>query len=281
MSELFRGRTMVIATMHGKEQVIAPVLEQALKVNCITIPGLDTDQWGTFSGERERPDTPLNTARLKCMQALEHSGFDLAVASEGSFGPHPYVYFVPAGEEFLLLLDKRNGIEIAVRHLDTKVNYAGDAVDTEADLLRFAEKAGFPEHALILRRSRTEFDGMVKGINDADRLLGTFRDLKCRFGGAYAETDMRAHLNPTRMEVIGRAARKLADNVLSRCPNCEMPGFSITDSVPGLPCRICRTPTRSARAVIYTCSHCAYRKILPFPQGRRTEDPIYCDRCNP
>lgn len=49
--QLFGGRSLVIATRHQKEKVIAPLLEDALGVKCFTIADLNTDLLGTFSGE--------------------------------------------------------------------------------------------------------------------------------------------------------------------------------------------------------------------------------------
>ena len=70
---------------------------------------LDTDQLGTFTGEVERKSDPITTARNKCVVAMELSNCDLAIASEGSFGPHPSISFIPADDEFLLFIDKKYG----------------------------------------------------------------------------------------------------------------------------------------------------------------------------
>ncbi|MFZ9719179.1 MAG: DUF6671 family protein [Chitinophagaceae bacterium] len=34
-------------------------------------------------------------------------------------------------------------------------------------------------------------------------------------------------------------------------------------------------------AWVYVCSHCGYRKKDVYPHEKTTEDPMYCDRCNP
>ncbi len=78
---MFKGRTLLIATKHRKEQVISPILEEALGVKCIVSENIDTDVLGTFTGEVERTNSPLETARMKC-----------ELASEGSFGSHPYLF---------------------------------------------------------------------------------------------------------------------------------------------------------------------------------------------
>jgi hypothetical protein len=51
--QLFKDCTLVIATMHGKEKVIAPLLVKALGVKIIVPENFDTDLYGTFSGEIE------------------------------------------------------------------------------------------------------------------------------------------------------------------------------------------------------------------------------------
>ena len=55
----------VLATMHGKERVIAPILEQGLGLRVALALGLDTDRFGTFSREVERTGSQLDAARAK------------------------------------------------------------------------------------------------------------------------------------------------------------------------------------------------------------------------
>ena len=63
---MFKGRNLIIATKHGKEKVIAPIVEKELGVKCFVTKDLDTDILGTFTGEVERKDDPLTAARKKC-----------------------------------------------------------------------------------------------------------------------------------------------------------------------------------------------------------------------
>ena len=131
---MFKGRKLVIATKHEKEKVIAPILEKELGVKCFVTPDLDTDLLGTFTGEVGRKDDPIITARKKCLIAMELSNCDLSVASEGSFGQHPYLPFVPADDEFLLFIDKKNNVEIIARELSTETNFNGKQINTEEEL---------------------------------------------------------------------------------------------------------------------------------------------------
>jgi len=92
---------------------------------------------------------------------------------------------------------------------------------------------------------------------------------------------MRAMYNPTRMQIIEQATQKLVLKIKSLCPECQTPGFGITETIQGLPCEICQNPTRSILAYIYTCQQCTFSKEDRFPKGKFAEDPGLCDWCNP
>ncbi len=278
---MFKGRSIIIATKHQKEQAIAPVFEKELGVKCFIVPNLDTDQLGTFTGEVERKSDPITTARNKCVVAMELSNCDLAIASEGSFGPHPSISFIPADDEFLLFIDKKYGLEIIARELSTETNFNGAIVTTQEMLMAFAKKAKFPSHGLILRKSKEEFNGMIKGITEPAQLLAAFNHLIENFKTAYVETDMRAMYNPTRMGVIEAVAKKLVEKIKSTCPACHIPGFGITEVKQGLPCKICNYPTQSTISYLYICQRCGFNQEEKYPKGKKTEDPMYCDMCNP
>jgi hypothetical protein len=125
---------------------------------------------GTFTGEVERKDDPITTARNKCLMAMQLNNCDLAVASEGSFGSHPSIFFVHADDEMLLFIDKKNGLEIIVRELSTDTNFSGEEIKTEKQLADFAKQAKFPSHALIIRKAKDDFTEIVKGITDWETL---------------------------------------------------------------------------------------------------------------
>jgi len=276
----FTGRTLVIATKHKKESVIAPLLEDAFGVQCMVPLDFDTDLLGTFSGEVERKDDPLKTARKKCIWALEHTGCDLAVASEGSFGPHPALMFTQADEEWLMLIDKKYGWEITARDISLETNFNGAKILTEKELIEFAKNAHFPTHGLILRNAKDSIQSIHKGLNDWELLIRTFHQLYEHYQQAYVETDMRAIYNPTRMKVIKQATEKLVEKIQTCCPSCYAPGYAIQKIIPGLPCELCGMPTSSARYYVYRCISCDQEEQRPNP-GREKEDPMYCQFCNP
>lgn len=279
--DIFRNRTLVIATKHGKEKVIAPVLEEKLGVKCILSGELDTDLFGTFSGEIERIQDPLQTAKNKCQAAMHSTGCDLALASEGSFGPHPSLFFIQSDDELLLLLDKRNELEIAVREISTRTNFNGQVITTENELKAFAEKANFHSHGLILRKGPRDCTEMVKGIMKMEDLIYHFRELRKKYSSVFIETDMRALYNPMRMQVIRMATEKLIGKIMSTCPQCNTPGLGIMQVKSGLPCAVCNSPTESTASHIYECRKCGFQKEEKHPHGKQAEDPMYCAQCNP
>jgi len=278
---MFKGRTLLIATKHNKEKVIGPLFEDELGVKCIVPLDFDTDKLGTFTGEIERKEDPITTARNKCLMAMELTGFDMAIASEGSFGAHPSYFFVSADDEFLLFLDKKNGLEIITRELSTETNFNGGEIKSEKELRDFANTAEFPSHGLIIRKKKDDYSEIIKDITDWPTLLKTYRHFSKKEGLAYIETDMRAMFNPTRMKVIEKATQKLVEKIKSCCPKCSTPGFGITDAKTGLPCELCNFPTRSTLSYIYVCQKCSFSKEEKYPKGKKKENPMYCDICNP
>lgn len=279
---LFKNRNLVIASKHGKERVLAPLLKEKLELLPFPAHNLDTDAFGTFTGEIERTLSPLEAAKHKCREALKLENCDLAIASEGSFGQHPFYSFIPADEELLYFIDAKHNIEIVQRELSTHTNFNAAPVNHPGELLSFAKLAGFPSHGLILRTTdqagRSE---IVKGITDERALLDTFNRFAREDAQISIETDMRAHVNPTRMQVIKDCAIKLINRIQSLCPTCDWPGFGVIDAIPGLPCERCDFPTRSTLKHVYQCSRCKYTHDLQFPHGKRVEEATFCDYCNP
>lgn len=279
-TSLFKNRKLIIATKHEKEKVIAPLLENNLGVTCIINENFDTDILGTFSGEVERELDPISTLRKKCLLAMQASNCDLGVASEGSFGAHPSIFFAPADDEFLILIDKQNNLEIIARELSMETNFNSMDVETEKDLLDFAKSVKFPTHGLILRTTEKK-PLIIKGITDRTFLIKSFRKLINISNIISVETDMRAMYNPTRMAVIEKVTKKLIDNANSCCSNCNTPGFNITEIKKGLECSLCGLPTKSTLSYIYKCQNCEYKEEKLYPHKKTNEDPMYCDFCNP
>ena len=178
-------------------------------------------------------------------------------------------------------MDLKNNLEISVKELSTNTNFSSKEIVNEKELFDFASKSKFPSHGLILRNAHNEFEDITKGIRDSKTLKNSFNFLLEKYGKAYIETDMRAMHNPTRMKVIKQTTRLLAKKIRHKCPNCRAPGFGITYTKRGLPCSICHYKTNSVLSYVYSCSNCFFEKEALFPHKKVTEDPMYCDICNP
>ena len=132
-----------------------------------------------------------------------------------------------------------------------------------------------------MKPAENNYSKIFKGINSKELLIKNFYELQNEFHSVYAETDMRAMYNPTRMKVIEKATQKLIDKIKNLCPVCNAPGFDIVVAKPGLPCENCALPTRSTLSYIYQCKKCDFIKEQLYPRGIQLEDPTYCDYCNP
>jgi hypothetical protein len=278
---MFENRSLLIATKHQKEKVITPILTKELQVNCFSSAVFDTDSLGTFSGEIERKQDAITTVRLKCLEANKLTNCDLIVASEGSFGAHPTIFFAHANEEIIFLKDFKNDLEFWATEISFETNFNGKLIATETELLEFAKNSQFPSHGLILKSSEKKFQKVYKGITDSNKLLLYFYSLLNEFGIVYAETDMRAMFNPTRMDVIAIATKKLVDKINNKCPNCQTPGFDVLKANLGLLCENCKTPTRSVLSLTYQCQKCTFQENRMYPKGKTKEDATFCDNCNP
>ena len=276
----FFGRKLVIATKHKKESVIAPLAASKLGVLPFVLKDFDTDKFGTFSGEIKRKKDPISIARIKCEKAMKLSNCDLAIASEGSFGRHPHLVFIPGNEEIIVLIDKKNKLEIIGKILSTETNFDGKTCTTWEELMKFAQNVHFPTHALILRNAKDSTKFIKKGINHWDDLKSEYEFIQNKYGQVFAETDMRAMFNPTRMKVIAEATERMLAQAITNCEKCESPGFGIIDVITGLPCEACGTPTQSIKAYLKSCRKCGFKKVEPNSEKSR-EIAMNCDICNP
>lgn len=271
----------MLLTRHGKERAIAPALEPALGCRIEVVDGFDTDQLGTFTREIPRAGTQLEAARRKARIGMELSGSLFGIASEGAFGPDPGIGLIPWNVEYVILVDDARGLELVGR-AQGPARQAHRTVTDWAPLLAFAEEAGFPDHHLVLRPDDDHDRRIVKGIADVDTLERAFaRALEqSARRQVFVETDLRAHCNPTRMQMIARATEDLLARLRSTCPACGAPGFWLVERIPGLHCADCGAPTREARAEVYGCTQCPYSDTRPTNPGQYA-DPAVCDWCNP
>jgi len=275
----YRDCQIAVGTRHGKETQFARAFEVVLGAHLVTPPDLDTDRFGTFSGEIPRTATASDTARAKARLAMEVSGLPYGLASEASYGPLSGVG-VQGHEELVVFVDDTRGIEVFVGERTTVVPGHGHRVAGPAELPPHVA-AGLPAQALIVRPSAVgQPGGVVKGITDR-QLLNTAIMTAAQHSGdglALVEPDLRAHHNPSRRLVLRRLADVLARRLATRCPACSTPGFGRVDSERGLPCRVCETPTDAIHNEIHACPRCFHRGAVAVATAA---DPTWCPQCNP
>lgn len=246
-----------------------------------TTATINTDQLGTFTGEIERVLSPKEAAIAKCELAIKTSGIPRAIASEGSFGPHPDYPWIAADEEWIVSVDKERSQTIVARVLSTDTNFDAGLFETVEAALQFANAAKFPSHGLIAKTAKENHNSIVKGITSEHQLIAVCEQMINTVGSVYLETDMRAMFNPSRMNVIEQAMRKWVEKYQVVCPACKTPGFDVVTVERGLPCLLCNLPTDLIKSSLRKCNCCAFEVTEPNPQGRTVADPMYCNRCNP
>jgi hypothetical protein len=280
----YQDRKVALATMHRKEEAIAPALMEALGLYVVPAPRLDTDQLGTFAGEIPRRSNMLDTAVAKARMGMQATGLPLGLASEGSFGPHPLIPFFLGGIELMVFIDHERGLVVHETLVAEQTNFSHRIVVPAEPIDDFLGTAGFPSHGLIVRPHAGEIcHNMTKGITSRtalDAAIGLAAQASAD-GKAHIETDMRAHMNPTRMRALTTLARQLGRRLASPCPACAAPGWGRMDIVRGLQCEECGTSTDMILKEVFACAAGAHREELPRSDGLTYASPAHCPYCNP
>lgn len=281
----YRGRQIALGTKHKKEQVIRPQFLMQLGAGLVVPDGMDTDTLGTFTGEVERQGTAYEAALKKAEWAMSLTGLKLAISSEGSFGPHPQIGFIPADSEWMVFIDRERDITVVENSVTTDTNFGHIVVKDIKNAKRFLQDALFPSHGMIVRPhiSASKSEYLFKGITSLPKLEEAV-DI-CRKqsedGKAQIETDMRAHMNPKRQFAIQLLAQKLAKRLRTSCASCGAPGWGLLDVVLGLPCEICARPTSLAMQEKMGCVKCGATELCDRGDGLRVAEARYCNGCNP
>lgn len=279
----YRGKIAVLTTKHGKERVISRPLRVALGL-AVRIAEMDTDLLGTFTGEIERIGTPSEVATRKARLGMKATAESLGLASEGSFGPHPLIPWLPSNHELLVFVDDGLGIEVVESVITEHTNYNHTSVQRAEELDPFLKRVRFPSHAVIARPNEGLKPGLVfKGITDIDTLQAAVE--RCADassdGRVHIETDMRAHMNPMRRRTIRQVAFRLARRLACSCPTCGAPGWGQVGAERGLPCEECGTATSLIQHEVFGCARCSHRTLRPRSDGRLSAEPGECPYCNP
>ncbi|WP_205629722.1 DUF6671 family protein [Jiangella muralis] len=277
----YTGRRAVLATKHDKLPLVAPPLAASgLEVTAVAI---DTDQLGTFTGDIPRPGTPLDTAIAKARLGMAAAGTSLGVASEGSVGPHPASPLLTADAEIVVLVDADRDVVVWDRAISLDIRAAAQAVEPGHDMTSLTRRFDLPGHAVIVRPNHGPPAPVLKGLRGLADIKAAVATCAAASpdGRARVETDLRAHMCPSRRPVIRQAAERLAARLATRCPACTSPGWGPIDAVTGVPCAWCGTPVDDVRAETDGCPACGHRAERAVIAPGTTADPGRCPRCNP
>jgi DnaJ-class molecular chaperone len=122
---------------------------------------------------------------------------------------------------------------------------------------------------------------IAKGIQTEAALLEAIQQGLQQAPTVRLETDMRAHMNPTRMEVIAQLAAQLATRIATPCPACQTPGFGEKGVEGHLVCENCGTQTELYAQRVLKCIRCEHKSFWPREDGLSKASPQYCPHCNP
>ena len=265
-------------TKHDKARLVTKHFNDILAMQVQEVV-VDTDVFGTFSGEVERVGTPLETAVKKARVGIETTGNPFAIASEGSVGPDPIFGFINANIETMVFVDDELGIQV---HETIKSNdiVAFTTTTLKMDLGAFLKKADFPNHALIVKPHHGT--GAIKGVRTLQELEEAI--LKARDsssdGEAIIESDLRAMCSPSRQKNISAVALKLVQRLAMTCPYCQTPGWGLTSYTRGVECSECGDFSADAiKQEVLGCFKCEYTALGAVINV--TLDPARCMSCNP
>ena len=274
----YAGAKIAFATMHGKEQLSRRPFLDTLGAHVIAPAGLDTDQFGTFSGEITRTLSPRAAARVKARLGIQLVGTPYGLASEGSFSSG--LGFLVEHREVLMFLDEAHGLELVEGTTATSPLPPGRAVTAVDDALAYTTAIGHPEQGVAIRGGPAG-ELIYKDLDTPGELSDALgRMLRLTAGRPVTiSPDYRAHRCPSRAEIIITLARRMAFRLATPCPHCHTPGFGQVDIERGLRCSDCGQPTRMIAADILGCGLCTH--TVRTPRANRIAAPQWCDYCNP
>lgn len=270
---------VVFPTKHKKEAVVAPIFQKELNWKVIPLE-IDTDYFGTFSGEIPRTQSPEKTALLKAQKGIKESGLTRAIASEGSIGPLPIAPFINSDLEIMVFLDLSAGIQIIEKHVSLEIVTFQEEINSESKIELIINNAGLPSHAVILRDKDSRW--VKKGLNKISDIKSEINNF---FGlnphdTLIIESDFRAMYSASRMKNIEACAKKLAQRLKSKCPKCSTLGWGVTELKLGLPCSTCNNLVeKEVKADIYSCVKCDFK--IEKLRSIKFVDPSKCNLCNP
>jgi hypothetical protein len=272
--------TIALATKHGKLAQIAPAFA-ALDQWELQVAEIDTDTFGTFSGDIPRTLSPRDAAIAKARAGAQFLGSDYGLASEGTIGPHPQIPWTTADHELLALVCVSKDLVIVESFLSTDIRAHKQDITTETDLNAVVTLLDLPEHAANIHYSLDGQNFCLKGIRDPGEFTTELTQLLGhKVGNLRVESDFRAMSSPTRQANIRACADKLVERMQSRCPGCDEMGWGPVGYEFGVPCSGCQRIVVSVpHSDKWGCVSCDYSELVT--RGLSFVEPARCDFCNP
>ena len=275
----YRGQSVALATLHQKGALAQEAFLETLGMR-VEEATVDTDQFGTFSGDVERTLSPKEVLKAKAELGIAHSQSKYGLASEGTIGADPVVGFLNSDIEHVGFFDSVNDLFISHSFRSFDIQAHTHQYAPGENLGTFLAKADFPHHQLIVKSFDSGVKPLAKGISTIEELTKVLRSADAEgLRKITIESDLRAHASPSRAANIKKAFAELAAKINTPCPQCDCPGWGVTSSIPGLACLDCGEETEAVKAYIYGCISCTFTKEGdPIAEG---VDPSRCNWCNP
>ena len=124
---------VAFATRHGKETQLRAAFSEVLSWH-IDVAAVDTDLFGTFTGDVPRRLSPRETALAKARRGAEALGLARGLGSEGTIGPHPGIPFLTANHEILAFIDRDEGFELVESVTSTDILAVSESWSPELSL---------------------------------------------------------------------------------------------------------------------------------------------------
>jgi hypothetical protein len=274
------AKRIALATKHGKLEQIAPWFE-SLPEYQLVLAEMNTDVFGTFSGEIARVQSPRETAIAKAIAGAEFLGTEFGLASEGTIGPHLQMPWINSDHEMLALVSRDGELVLVETYLSTEIHAHTEAVLPGVDIDALAKKLDLPNHAAIVTG---EIDGegfVFKGITESSELASVLESVFTSSGtNIKVETDFRAMFSPSRQANISKCAERLVQRIASNCPECNQIGWGRIGFEYGVSCRECQrvvsSVPNSERLGCISCDYSESKSLgVDFVEASR------CDYCNP
>jgi hypothetical protein len=276
----YAGAVIAMGTMHGKEHQVAPPFADVLGARVIVPAGIDTDQFGTFTGELTRTLEPRAAATAKARLAMQVARVPYGLASEASY--NTWFGMLAMHEEILVFVDDTRDIQIVEGVNTPGAPGSPRQVDTADKAVEAAQSFGFPRQGAAVKASvKDRVQVFGKGITDTGTLIEAVNAAlaAAEDSRAWVEPDLRAHHNPSRRDVLTALASRLARRIATPCPQCGCPGYGKVAVRHGLPCQACGCPTSLIAADVQGCPACGHSTVVA--RHGAVAESRFCPLCNP